>query len=99
MKVKDLQKINYKCVDIYINFFYKKYDTYNESEVVLHVDELYEHIQECEIHNFDAEEDCLYLDVDVEEYILRVLADPVVGEIAKDMLRTYIARIRKGDSF
>ena len=99
MKVKDLQKINYKCVDIYINFFYKKYDTYNESEVVLHVDELYEHIKECEIHNFDAEEDCLYLDVDVEEYILRVLTDPVVGEIAKDMLRTYIARIRKGDSF
>lgn len=99
MKVKDLQKINYKCVDIYINFFYKKDDTFNESEVVLHVDELYEHINECEIHNFDAEEDCLYLDVDVEEYVLRVLADPVVGEIAKDMLRSYIARIRKGDSF
>lgn len=99
MKVKDLQKINYKCVDIYINFFYEKDETYNESEVVLRIDELYEHIKECEIHNFDAVKDCLYLDVDIEEYITRVLADPIVGEITKDMLRTYIARIRKGDSF
>lgn len=88
-------------IDPYINFFYKNEDgDVEEAEVVISPSELYDEINSCIAGRLDIDDDyCMYINVDVIEYINKVLKNPMYPDVAKAMLIVYKEKVLNGEIF